>query len=52
MLQKFAFATILSLAAADSGIGQYGTGITDAARQDLVYINKMRTNPKSYIPKL
>ena len=52
MLNKLAFTTLLSLATADSGIGVYGTGITDEAKQDLYYINKIRTNPKSYIPVL
>ena len=52
MFKNITAAAILTFAAAESGIGQYGTGITTAAKQDLVYINKIRTNPKSFIPVL
>ena len=39
MLNKYAAAAIMTFVAADSGIGEYGTGATDAARQDLYWVN-------------
>ena len=52
MLKNIVASLVLSYVAADTGYGVYAAGTTQSAKDLLTVTNQMRTNPKSFIPKL